>query len=148
MITVYCYMRNFHLKILVFIECSVCVRFGQELERKKVKVLVTQSCPALCDPLSYNSVHGILQARILEWVAILFSRVSPQPRAWPQSPILQADSLLSESPGKPEDFMCIKSFVPSNSSWDIFSIIPILTLTKLSPRMVGLFAQGHKARNG
>ena len=38
-----------------------------------VKVKVTQSCPALCDPMDYT-VHGILQARILEWVAISFSR--------------------------------------------------------------------------
>ena len=45
---------------------------------------VTQSCPTLCDPvdcsLPGSSVHGILQARILEWVAISFSRGSSQPR--------------------------------------------------------------------
>ena len=44
------------------------------------KVLVTQSCPILCNPMIYSSpgssVHGILQARILEWVAISFSRRS------------------------------------------------------------------------
>ena len=38
---------------------------------------VTQSCPTLCDPMDYNllgsSVHGIFQARVLEWVAIAFS---------------------------------------------------------------------------
>ena len=42
-------------------------------------------------------VHEILQARILEWVAIPFSRVSS-----PGSPTLQADSLPSEPPGKPQ----------------------------------------------
>ena len=42
-------------------------------------VKVTQSCPTLCDPTDYT-VHGILQARILEWVAFPFSRVSSQPR--------------------------------------------------------------------
>ena len=45
---------------------------------------VTQSCPTLCDPvdctLPGSSVHGILQARILEWVAISFSRGSSRPR--------------------------------------------------------------------
>ena len=45
---------------------------------------VAQSCPTLCDPvdciLPGSSVHGILQARILEWVAISFSRGSSQPR--------------------------------------------------------------------
>ena len=51
---------------------------------KKVKVLVVQLFLALCDPRDYrppgSSVHGILQARILEWVAIPFSRGSSQPR--------------------------------------------------------------------
>ena len=41
--------------------------------------LVTQSCPTLCDPMDCNlpgfSVHGIFQARVLEWVAISYSRV-------------------------------------------------------------------------
>ena len=50
----------------------------------KVKMLVTQSCVTLCDPMGCSllgsSVHGILQARILEWVAISFSRGSSWPR--------------------------------------------------------------------
>ena len=49
---------------------------------------VTQSCPTLCDPMDCSlpgsSVHGILQVRILEWVAISFSRGSSQPRDWTQ----------------------------------------------------------------
>ena len=48
-----------------------------------------------------SSVHGILQARILEWVAILFSRGASQPGIKLRSPTLWADSLLSEPPGKP-----------------------------------------------
>ena len=64
----------------------------------KVKVKVAQSCPILCDPIDYT-IHGILQARILEWVAFLFSRVSSQPR----SPVLQADSLPAEPQGKPKN---------------------------------------------
>ena len=43
------------------------------------QVKVAQSCPTLCDPLDYTA-HGILQARILEWVAVPFSRGSSQPR--------------------------------------------------------------------
>ena len=68
-------------------------------------VLVTQLCP-LCDPMDDSppgsSVHGILQAKILEWVAIPSSRVSSQcrDRTW-VSPALQADSLPSEPPGEP-----------------------------------------------
>ena len=48
-----------------------------------------------------SSFPGILQARILEWVAIPFSTGSSQPRAEPRSPALQADSLPYEAPGKP-----------------------------------------------
>ena len=48
------------------------------------QVLVTELCPTLCNPMDCSppgsSVHGILQARILEWVAISFSRGSSQPR--------------------------------------------------------------------
>ena len=47
-------------------------------------VVVAQLCLSLCDSMDCSlpgsSVHGILQARILEWVAILFSKVSSQPR--------------------------------------------------------------------
>ena len=50
----------------------------------KKEVLVSQLCPILCDPMDYSlpgsSVHGILQARLLEWVAISFSRRSSWPR--------------------------------------------------------------------
>ena len=70
------------------------------------KVTVTQSWTTLCDPIGYSlpgsSVHGILQARILEWVAIHFSRGSSWPRIEPRSLSLQADSSLSELPGKPQ----------------------------------------------
>ena len=45
----------------------------------KAKVKVTKSCLTICDPMDYT-VHGILQARILEWVAFPFSRGSSQLR--------------------------------------------------------------------
>ena len=61
-----------------------------QFERAQFRVIheseseVAQSCLTLCDPvdcsLPSSSVHGILQARILEWVAISFSRGSSQPR--------------------------------------------------------------------
>ena len=72
-------------------------------------VLVTQSCPTLCDPMDYSppgsSVQGVLQARILEWVAIPFSRDLPDSGIEPGSPALQVESLPSEPPGKP--FHCV-----------------------------------------
>ena len=43
------------------------------------EVRVAELCPTLCDPMDYR-IHGILQARILEWVAVPFSRGSSQPR--------------------------------------------------------------------
>ena len=50
-------------------------------------VKVTQSCLILCDSFDYT-VHGILQARILKWVAFPFSRVSSQPRDLSRSPVI------------------------------------------------------------
>ena len=51
-------------------------------------VKFAQSCLSLCDPMDYSSpgssVHGILQARIMEWLAIPFSRGSSYPRDWTQ----------------------------------------------------------------
>ena len=67
---------------------------------------VAQSCPTLCDPTYCSppgsSVHGILQARILEWVAISFSRGSSQPRDQTQGLLhLLADSLPLSHQGSP-----------------------------------------------
>ena len=57
-----------------------------------VRVKSYQSCPILCDPMDCSSqsssVHGILQAVILEWVAISFSRGSSQPRDWTLVPCI------------------------------------------------------------
>ena len=68
--------------------------------QKKVKVKIARLCPTLCDPMGYT-VHGILQARILEWVAFPFSRDLPNLGIEPRSPALQADSLPAEPKGKP-----------------------------------------------
>ena len=56
--------------------------------------------PMDCSPPG-SSVHGILHAIILEWVAIPFSRDLPNPGIKPGSPALQVDSLLCEPPEKP-----------------------------------------------
>ena len=62
------------------------------------------SCLTLCNPMDLSllgsSVHEILQARILEWIAIPFSRGSSQPRIEARSLALQAGSLPSEPPEK------------------------------------------------
>ena len=56
---------------------SIPLNVNKKVSCRKVKV--TQLCLTLCDPMDYT-VHGILQARILEWVAFPFSRESSQPR--------------------------------------------------------------------
>ena len=65
-----------------------------------MKVKGAQSRPTLCDPMDYTG-HGILQARILEWVAFPFSGDLPNPGMEPRSPALQADSLPAEPQGSP-----------------------------------------------
>ena len=60
-----------------------------------LKVKFAQSFPTPCDPMDYT-VHGILQAGILEWVVFSFSRGSSQPRDRTQVSALQADSLSAE----------------------------------------------------
>ena len=66
-----------------------------------VKVKVTQSCPILCN---WNCiVHGILQARILEWVAFPFSRGSSQPKYRTQVSHIAGGSLPAEAQGKPKN---------------------------------------------
>ena len=54
------------------------------LKNMKIKVLAAQLCPTFCDPIDCSlpgsSVHGIFQARVLEWVAFPFSRGSSRPR--------------------------------------------------------------------
>ena len=88
-------------------------------------MLVAQSCPTPCDRMDCSppgsSVHGILQARILEWLAIPFSRESSQP--W--SPALQAHSLASEPEwgGQKKDALTLEDLflsqnnLPDKDTW-------------------------------
>ena len=74
-----------------------------------VKGLVAQSCLIFCDlmdcSLPSSSAHGILQAKILEWVAVPSSRGSHQPRDWICVSCIAGRFLQSESSGKP--YKCI-----------------------------------------
>ena len=64
-------LKRFHTVYLIF----------------KVKVKVVFSYPTFCDPVDYT-VHGIVQAKMLEWIAFLFSRDLPNPVIKPRSPAL------------------------------------------------------------
>ena len=72
--------------------------------KEKKESEVSQSCLTLCGPMDCSppgsSVHGILQARILEWVAISSPGDLPNPGIDLSSPTLQAGSLLTELQGK------------------------------------------------
>ena len=67
---------------------------------------VAQSCLTLCNSvdcsLPGSSVHGVLQARLLEWVALSYSRGSSQPKDQSWVSCIEADSLPSEPPRNKE----------------------------------------------
>ena len=86
------------------------------------KVKVTQSYPNLCDPCI---VHGILQARILEWIAFPFFRGSFQPRDQTQVPTSQIDSLPTEPQGKPNVKQKIKSSVGEEQGKSLARSLPL-----------------------
>ena len=74
--------ESFRLVFTIEAELGIVVFAGASLVAqmvKKEKTKVAQSCQNLCNPMDYT-VYGILQARILKWVAIPFSRGSSQPR--------------------------------------------------------------------
>ena len=90
---------------------DICPGVGLNLKKY---VLVAQLCLTLCDPMNYrppgSSVHGILQARILEWVAISFFRGSFRSRNRTQASCTagrvftdwaRREALPSKPPGKP-----------------------------------------------
>ena len=81
--------------------------------------LVTHSCLTLCNLMNCSppgsSVHGILQARILEWVPFPSPGNLPEPGIEPGSPALQADSLLFEPPGKVAGSKSVSRSVVSDS---------------------------------
>ena len=62
-------------------------------------VKIAQLCPTLCNPMDY-AVHGILQAKILEWIHSPSPEDLPNPGIEPRSPALQVDSLPAEPSGK------------------------------------------------
>ena len=70
------FLSTLYLRCRVWVSAS---HISEALWPAERKVKVYQLCPIICDPMDYT-VHGILQARILEWVAFPFSRGSSQSR--------------------------------------------------------------------
>ena len=92
---------------------------------------VAQLFPTLCNSMDYT-VHGILQARILEWVAFPFSGDLPNPGIEPRSPALQADSSPAEPQGKPKNTrvgslsLLQRIFLTLKSNWGLLHCRRIL----------------------
>ena len=67
---------------------------------------VIKSCPTLCDPMDCSllgySVHGVFQGRILEWVAISFTKESSGAGIKLMTPVLAGGFFITETPGKPK----------------------------------------------
>ena len=87
---------------------SLIKRFSGEhnvtyrLSSVSCSVVTDSETPKTVCRLPGSSVHGTLQARILEWVPFSSPGDVPNPETEFASPALQADSLLSEPPGKPK----------------------------------------------
>ena len=86
---------------------------------------VAQSCPTLCDPMDCNllgfSVHGILQARILEWITISFSRGSSWPRARTRVSHIRGRRFnlwaTREANGNPLQYSCLENPMVREAWW-------------------------------
>ena len=82
-------------------------RLGCQLKLQFMHAQSLQLCPTLCSPMDHSSpgssVHGVLQARILEWIVISYSRGSSWSRNWTHLSYVscrQAGSLPLAPPGK------------------------------------------------
>ena len=95
MICFLCEKKNFHNfivdKVKKMVLHQICSQSDGKVRlfcKSESESEITQSYPTLCYPmdcsLSGSSVRGIFQARVLEWIAIFFSRGSSQPRNWTQ----------------------------------------------------------------
>ena len=88
---------------LILVELDVCVCMCVCVS----VCVLSHSVVSNCDPMDYSptgaSVHGISQARILEWDAISFSRDLPDPGIKPKSPALAGIFFATVPPGKPRD---------------------------------------------
>jgi len=97
-----------------------------------------QLCLTLCDPMDCSlpgsSVHGNFQARILEWVAISYSRDLPDPGIEAMSPLLAGKFFTTELPGKPpETFGGSKvCSITCLSPWSSLSSHDFLVASKVS----------------
>ena len=132
-----------YIYIYIYIYMYVCM---------KVKMKVAQSCLTLCNPM--DCVHGILQARILEWVAFPFSRGSSQPRDRTQVSHISGLFLTSWAISEDHIYIYIYIYVCDLMIWDICIYIYELILqlpidrTPVSPSWLLSNTQGANCPKG
>ena len=104
------------------------------------KVQVAQLCLTLCDASDYT-VHGILQARIMEWVAFSFSRGSSKLRAWTQVSCTAGGFFTYWAKGKPKNarmgslYHLQRIFPTQESNWGLLNCWWILYQLSGKPRL-------------
>ena len=98
--------------ILDMWRCSPAVTEGGFWPSFISVVTIMRACsvvPDSCDPMDYSTqsspVHGVFQARILQWVAISYSRGSSWPRDWSCVSCIAGQFFTTETPGKPKHEM-------------------------------------------
>ena len=103
---------SFETKILNYV---VWIRKVKVKSLSRVRLFASVDCSP-----PGSSVHGILQARILEWVAISFSRGSSRPRDWTQVSCIAGRCLTPEPPGKLPVWIKNLTTTKKNLSWHLF----------------------------
>ena len=117
------------------------------------QVKFARSCPTLCEPIVYT-VHGILQARTLEWVAFPFSRGSSQPRDQTQVSRIAGWFFTPEPLGKPKNTgvgslsLFQQIFPTQESNWGLLHCRQILyqLICKGSPKYVKIYTNISEGR--
>ena len=150
------YSRELHLCAYEF---SLHLNCGNQITPVKGKVLVAQSCPPHWSTMEGSSVHGILQARILQQVAIPFSWDFSYPRDWtqirlhcrqilyhlshqksPEHSSHHSKSKISPMKSQPQQCFIFSQLVQSNGPWWLifFNVcnVPLTVLTYLSVNWV------------
>ena len=115
-------------------------------------VLGAQSCPTLCNPTDWSlpgsSVHGILEARIPEWVAISFSRGSSQHTDWTEVYCIASGFFTDWATRETNYISVFKRFHAMYQGLDTYSLSSPLKPHKTSPQVSPLYRWGNGGRAG
>ena len=114
----------------IFLKASTLFLISLRIHTKRFSSLWSESHSVVSDSLQPHdyTIHGILQARILEWIAFLFSRGSSQLGIEPRSPTWQANSLQAEPQGKPKNtgvgsLLLLQGIFPTHeSNWGLLAL--------------------------